>query len=154
MVLEYNCRLGDPETQPLMMRMDFDLAVALDAVASRKLGTFKPAWKSGASACVVMTSSVYPGSYETGKIIEGLAEASALSGVAVFHAGTKRDGDSILTSGGRVLGVTAMGCDLEQAVCKAYDAVDKIHFAGAHYRTDIGAKGVSKSRAAGETPRG
>src|ERR1700686_2724958 len=145
MVLEYNCRMGDPETQPLMMRMDFDLAVALDAVASRKLGTFKPAWKSGASACVVMTSSVYPGSYETGKIIEGLAEASALSGVAVFHAGTKRDGDSILTSGGRVLGVTAMGCDLEQAVCKAYDAVDKIHFAGAHYRTDIGAKGVTKS---------
>jgi phosphoribosylamine--glycine ligase len=154
LVLEYNCRMGDPETQPLMMRMDFDLAVALDAVASRKLAAFKPAWKSGASACVVMTSGGYPGPCETGKRIEGLAEAGALPGVAVFHAGTRRDGDSILTSGGRVLGVTAMAGNLEQAICKAYEAVDKIHFAGAHYRTDIGAKGVSKSRAAGEIPRG
>ena len=154
LVLEYNCRMGDPETQPLMMRMDFDLAAALDAVASRKLASFKPAWKSGASACVVMTSGGYPGPYETGKRIEGLAEANALPDVAVFHAGTKRDGDSIVTSGGRVLGVTAMGENLEQAICKAYEAVGKIHFAGAHYRTDIGAKGIAKSRAAGELPRG
>jgi len=153
-VLEYNCRMGDPETQPLMMRMDFDLAAALDAVASRKLATFKPAWKPGASACVVMTSGGYPGPFETGKRIEGLAEASALPDVAIFHAGTKRDGDSIVTSGGRVLGVTAMAGTLEQAICKAYKAVDKIHFAGAHYRTDIGAKGFTKSRAAGEPPRG
>jgi phosphoribosylamine--glycine ligase len=154
LVLEYNCRLGDPETQPLMMRMDFDLAAALDAVACRKLAAFKPAWKSGASACVVMTSRGYPGPFETGKKIEGLDEVNALPDVAVFHAGTKRDGDSIVTSGGRVLGVTAMGGDLEQAICKAYAAVDKIHFEGAHYRTDIGAKGVTKSRAAGELPRG
>jgi phosphoribosylamine--glycine ligase len=154
LVLEYNCRLGDPETQPLMMRMDFDLAAALDAVASRKLASFKPAWKSGASACVVMTSGGYPGPYETGKRIEGLAEANALPDVAVFHAGTKRDGDSIMTSGGRVLGVTAMGENLEQAICKAYEAVGKIQFAGAHYRTDIGAKGIAKSRTAGELPRG
>jgi phosphoribosylamine--glycine ligase len=154
LVLEYNCRMGDPETQPLMMRMDFDLAAALDAVASRKLASFKPAWKSGASACVVMTSGGYPGPYETGKKIEGLAEANALPDVAVFHAGTKRDGDSIVTSGGRVLGVTAMGENLEQAICKAYEAVGKIHFAGAHYRTDIGAKGIAKSRTAGELPRG
>ena len=74
--------------------------------------------------------------------------------VAVFHAGTRREGDSIVTTGGRVLGVTAIAGDLEQAICNAYQAVDKIHFAGAHYRTDIGAKGVSKSRAAGEIPRG
>ena len=154
MVLEYNCRMGDPETQPLMMRMDFDLAAALDAVASRKLETFQPAWKSGASVCVVMTSGGYPGPYETGKKIEGLAEAKALPGVAVFHAGTKRDGDSIVTSGGRVLGVTATAASLEQAIRKAYNAVDKIHFAGAHYRTDIGAKGITKSHAAGDAPRG
>jgi phosphoribosylamine--glycine ligase len=153
-VLEYNCRLGDPETQPLMMRMDFDLAAALDAVASRKLTGFKPAWKPGASACVVMTSGGYPGPFETGKQIEGLAEASALPDVAVFHAGTRREGNSVVTSGGRVLGVTAMAGNLEQAVCKAYEAVDRIHFAGAHYRTDIGAKGIAKSRAAGEIPRG
>ena len=101
-----------------------------------------------------MTSGGYPGPYETGKRIEGLAEADALPDVAVFHAGTKRVGDSIMTSGGRVLGVTATAADLEGAICKAYEAVDKIHFAGAHYRTDIGAKGVTKSRAAGELSRG
>jgi phosphoribosylamine--glycine ligase len=154
LVLEYNCRMGDPETQPLMMRMDFDLAAALDAVASRKLAAFKPAWKSGASACVVMTSGGYPGQYETGKRIEGLAEANALPDVAIFHAGTKRDGDSVVTSGGRVLGVTATAVNLEQAIRKAYNAVDKIHFAGAYYRTDIGAKGIAKLRAAVEAPRG
>jgi phosphoribosylamine---glycine ligase len=154
MVLEYNCRLGDPETQPLMMRMDFDLAVALDAAASRKLETFKPAWKPGASVCVVMTSGGYPGAYETGKKIEGLAEANSLPDVAVFHAGTKRDGGSLLTAGGRVLGVTAAAPSLDLAIRRAYHAVDKIHFDGAHYRTDIGAKGVTKSRAAGDVSRG
>jgi phosphoribosylamine--glycine ligase len=143
-VLEYNCRMGDPEAQPLMMRMDFDLAMALDAVASGKLQTFKPAWKPGASVCVVMASGGYPGSYETGKKIEGLDAAKALPDVAVFHAGTKRDGDSIVTSGGRVLGVTATAPTLEEAIRKAYGAVDKIHFEGAHYRTDIGAKGITK----------
>jgi len=154
MVLEYNCRLGDPETQPLMMHMDFDLAVALDAAASRKLDTFQPAWKSGASVCVVMTSGGYPGSYEIGRKIEGLAEANALRNVAVFHAGTKRDGDSVVTSGGRVLGVTAIAASLEQAIQTAYHAVSKIHFEGAHFRTDIGAKGVTRSHAAGDGTRG
>ena len=154
MVLEYNCRLGDPETQPLMMRMDFDLAVALEAAASRTLHTFKPAWKSGASVSVVMTSGGYPGPYETGKKIEGLSEAKALPDVAVFHAGTKREGDAIVTNGGRVLGVTATAASLEQAIAKAYHAVDKIHFEGAHYRTDIGAKGLTQLRTAGGVPRG
>lgn len=141
MVLEYNCRLGDPETQPIMMRMDFDLAAAFDAVASRKLDTIKPSWKPGASACVVMASGGYPGSFETGKEITGLAEAAALPDVAVFHAGTRREGDSVVTSGGRVLGVTAIGESLPQAVQRAYAAASKIHFEGAQYRTDIGAKG-------------
>jgi phosphoribosylamine--glycine ligase len=152
MVLEYNCRMGDPETQPLMMRMDFDFAAALEAVSCRKLDTFTPAWKSGASVCVVMTSGGYPGPYETGKRIYGLDEAGALPHVAVFHAGTKRDGDSVVTSGGRVLGVTATAGSLEEAIRKAYNAVDKIHFEGAHYRTDIGAKGITRSRAAGDAP--
>ncbi len=149
MVLEYNCRLGDPETQPLMMRMDFDLAVALDAAASRTLHTFKPVWKPGASVCVVMASGGYPGSFNTGKRIEGLAEAKALPEVAVFHAGTKIDRRSIVTSGGRVLGVTATGASLDQAIQKAYQAVGKIKFEGAHCRTDIGAKGTIKSHAFG-----
>lgn len=153
-VLEYNCRMGDPETQPIMLQMDFDLAAALDAVASRKLDAIKPSWKFGASVCVVMTSGGYPGSYETGKKIEGLAEAKTMPDVVVFHAGTRRDGDSIVTSGGRVLGVTATAATLDLAIGKAYDAVEKIHFAGAHYRTDIGAGEIHKSRTAGDTPHG
>jgi phosphoribosylamine--glycine ligase len=154
MVLEYNCRLGDPETQPILMRMDFDLATALDAVACRKLGTFKPAWKPGASACVVMASGGYPGSFETGKIISGLAETAALPDVAIFHAGTKREGDSIVTSGGRVLGVTATAPTLKQAIARAYEGVGKIHFESVHYRTDIGAKGAIEALAAGGESRG
>ena len=154
MVLEYNCRLGDPETQAILMRMDFDLAAALEAVACRKLGAFKPAWKPGASACVVMASAGYPGSFETGKTISGLADAATLPEVAVFHAGTKREGDSIVTSGGRVLGVTATAPTLKQAIAKAYEAVGKIHFEGVHYRTDIGAKGAIEACAAGGESRG
>jgi phosphoribosylamine--glycine ligase len=154
MVLEYNCRLGDPETQPIMMRMDFDLAVAFDAVASRTLDKIKPAWKPGSSVCVVLASGGYPGSFETGKKITGLAEAAALPDVAVFHAGTKREGDSVVTGGGRVLGVTATAGSLPQAIHKAYEAAGKIHFEGAQCRTDIGAKGNLQTRAAAEAPRG
>jgi phosphoribosylamine--glycine ligase len=153
-VLEFNCRLGDPETQPLMMRLDFDLAAALDAAASRNLDAFKPAWKRGASVCIVMASGGYPGHYETGKSIKGLDVVKALPDVAVFHAGTRRDADTFVTSGGRVLGVTATGASLEEAIRKAYAAVEKIHFEGAHYRTDIGAKGIGKLRVAAESTRG
>jgi phosphoribosylamine--glycine ligase len=153
MVLEYNCRLGDPETQPIMMRMDFDLAAAFDAVASRKLERFKPAWKPGASVCVVMASSGYPGTFEKGKQITGLAEAVALPDVAVFHAGTKREGNSVVTSGGRVLGVTAAADSLPLAIQKAYEAAGKIHFDGAQWRSDIGAKGDLRTRAVAEAPR-
>src|SRR4029077_9364442 len=107
-----------------------DLAAAFDAVASRKLERFKPAWKPGASVCVVLASSGYPGTFETGKKITGLAEAEALPDVAVFHAGTKREGGSILTSGGRVLGVTAAAASLPLAIQKAYKAAGKINFDG------------------------
>jgi phosphoribosylamine---glycine ligase len=154
MVLEYNCRMGDPEAQSLVARMDFDLAEALEAASCRRLAAFRPAWRPGASVCVVMTSGGYPGHYETGKKIEGLAAANALPGVTVFHAGTKKDGGAIVTTGGRVLGVTATAEVLEQAVRKAYEAVGKIHFECAHYRTDIAARGISRSRAAVEVPRG
>ena len=153
-VLEYNCRLGDPETQPIMMRMDFDLAVALEAVASRALDKIKPAWKPGASVCVVMASGGYPGSFESGKRIAGLEEAAALPDVAVFHAGTKREADAIVTSGGRVLGVTAAAESLPQAIHKAYQAVDTIHFEGAQFRSDIGAKGDLRKSVAVEASRG
>lgn len=145
-VLEYNCRMGDPETQPIVARMDFDLAAALDAVASRKLESVKPAWKPGASVCVVMASRGYPDSSETGRVIEGLAEAEAMPDVAVFHAGTKREGNAVVTNGGRVLGVTANGNSLSQAIQNAYEATRKIHFDGAQYRSDIGAKGDLRQR--------
>jgi phosphoribosylamine--glycine ligase len=137
-VLEFNCRLGDPEAQPILMRMDFDLAAAFQALLEGELNRFDAIWKPGASACVVMASGGYPGAFETGKKIEGLQEAEARSGAKVFHAGTKRDGLSYYTSSGRVLGVTAAGDDLPAALAKAYSAVECIHFEGAHYRHDIG----------------
>jgi phosphoribosylamine--glycine ligase len=154
MVLEYNCRLGDPETQPIMMRMDFDLAAAFEAVASRRLDRFKPAWKPGASVCVVLASGGYPETFEKGKEITGLADAEALPDVAVFHAGTRREGDGFVTSGGRVLGVTAAADSLPQAIHKAYRAAGKICFDGMHCRSDIGAKGDLRGRAAAEAPHG
>jgi len=154
MVLEYNCRMGDPEAQAMVARMDFDLAAALEAAASGRLGEFRASWKSGASVCVVMASGGYPGAYETGKPIDGLADAGKLPGVAVFHAGTKRQGGTIVTSGGRVVGVTAAGPSLDLAIRQAYQGVHKIHFSGAQYRTDIAAKGLGKVYAAGETGRG
>jgi phosphoribosylamine--glycine ligase len=154
MVLEYNCMLGDPETQPIMMRMDFDLAAAFEAVASRQLNKFKPAWKPGASVCVVLASGGYPETFEKGKEITGLADAEALPDVAVFHAGTRREGDGFVTSGGRVLGVTAAADSLPQAIHKAYRAAGKICFDGMHCRSDIGAKGDLRGRAAAEAPHG
>jgi phosphoribosylamine--glycine ligase len=137
-VLEFNCRLGDPETQPILMRMDFDLAAAFQALLEGELNRFDATWKPGASACVVMASGGYPGPFETGKKIEGLQEAEARSGAKVFHAGTKREGLSYYTSSGRVLGVTAAGTDLPAALATVYSAVERIRFEGAHYRRDIG----------------
>jgi phosphoribosylamine---glycine ligase len=138
-VLEFNCRLGDPEAHAIVARMDFDLAEVLADVAARRLDPSKLRWKKGASVCVVLTSRGYPGKFESGKKISGLTSFHGNSGVVTFHAGTKRVDDSILTSGGRVLGVTASAATLQEALASAYSEAAKIHFDGMHYRKDIGA---------------
>jgi phosphoribosylamine--glycine ligase len=148
-VLEFNCRLGDPETQAILARTNFDLAEVLADAASGKLKPEKMKWKAGASACVVMASGGYPGTFETGKEILGLSEAARVADVKVLHAGTKRAGESIVTSGGRVLGVTATGNTLSAALQKAYEAAGKIQFEGMHYRKDIG-KPQQRSSVAGD----
>jgi phosphoribosylamine---glycine ligase len=139
-VLEFNCRLGDPEAQAIVARMDFDLAEVLDDVASGRLDPSKLRWKAGASVCVVLASGGYPGKFATGKVIEGLTGVDEQTGVHVFHAGTKCVGDGVATSGGRVLGVTAAGSSLREALARAYSAAEGIHFEGMHYRRDIGAQ--------------
>ena len=144
-VLEFNCRLGDPETQAIVARMDFDLAEVLADLAAGRLDASKLKWKSGASACVVMTSGGYPGKFDVGKEITGLREAGEVPGVQVLQAGTKRDGDKTVTSGGRVLGITAAGATLDEALGLVYEAAQKIHFVGAHYRKDIGAHASVRS---------
>jgi phosphoribosylamine--glycine ligase len=138
-VLEFNCRLGDPEAQAIVALMDFDLAEILADVAAGSLDPTKLRWKTGASACVVLASGGYPGKFETGKAISGLTDINANTGVKVFHAGTKSVDGSIVTSGGRVLGVTAARPLLSEAVTAAYAAVGKIHFDAMHYRKDIAA---------------
>jgi len=147
-VLEFNCRLGDPETQSILARADFDLAEVLADAAGGALRPEKLKWKAGASACVVLASGGYPGKFQTGKVIHGLAEAEKLADVKALHAGTKRAGENIVTSGGRVLGVTATGNTLGAALQKAYEGVAKIRFDGMHYRKDIGM--LQQSSAAGD----
>jgi phosphoribosylamine--glycine ligase len=144
MVLEFNCRFGDPETQPILMRLESDLVDALEASIAGRVseGDFK--WSKDASVCVVMASGGYPGTFEIGKEIVGLEEAAAIDGVKVFHAGTsKRDG-FFYTAGGRVLGVSARAAELETAVQRAYEACGKIRFDGAHYRRDIAGRALKK----------
>ncbi|MBI5562944.1 MAG: phosphoribosylamine--glycine ligase [Deltaproteobacteria bacterium] len=141
-VLEFNARFGDPETQPLMMRLEDDLAELLLATVEGRLADVKPRWSPKASVCVVMASEGYPGTYPIGNPIRGLGEAAKLKDVAVFHAGTSMRGGRVVTSGGRVLGVTALGGDIKDAIAKAYSAVEQISFDGAHYRRDIGKKAV------------
>ena len=148
-VLEFNCRLGDPEAQAIVARMDFDLAEVLEDVAARRLDPAKLRWKSGASVCVVLASGGYPGKFEIGKRIEGLTSITKDTGVEVFQAGTRQERDSVITSGGRVLGVTAAGNSLEAALTMTYQAVEKIHFDGMHYRKDIGAQD-GRVKAAGD----
>jgi phosphoribosylamine---glycine ligase len=142
-VLEFNVRLGDPETQPLMYRMSNDLAPVLAAAARGELGRHSFAWKRGASVCVVLASRGYPGSYRTGVSIRGIEDAEA-TGATVFHAGTRTGPGGLETAGGRVLGVTAAGQDLGGAIEKAYEAAQKVRFDGMHYRTDIGSKGLER----------
>jgi phosphoribosylamine---glycine ligase len=144
MVLEFNCRFGDPETQPILMRLESDLLEAIEASIEGRVseGDFK--WSSDASVCVVMSSRGYPGTFEAGKRISGLEEAGAGEGVKVFHAGTTQRDGAYYTSGGRVLGVTARAPELETAVQRAYEACGKISFDGAHYRKDIAARALKK----------
>jgi phosphoribosylamine--glycine ligase len=147
-VLEFNCRLGDPETQAIAARMDFPLAEVLSDVAKGQLRPEKLKWKAGASACVVLASEGYPGKSASSREIHGLDEACKIANVKILHAGTKREGEKILTSGGRVLGVTATGHSLDRALQSAYKAVERIHFEGMHYRRDIGrdARKISAAR--------
>jgi phosphoribosylamine---glycine ligase len=141
-VLEFNARFGDPETQVYLTRLEDDLVELLDASTDGTLGQTELKWNPMASVCVVMASGGYPGSYPKGKTIQGLEAAARLPHTKVFHAGTARAGDAIVTNGGRVLGVTALGKDLKSAQSAAYSAVEKIHFDGACYRRDIAAKGM------------
>lgn len=137
-VLEYNARLGDPETQSVFMLLETDLLDVIDAVIDGTLDRVSLSWKDGSAVCVVMASGGYPQKYENGKLIEGLDNLD--EGVVVFHAGTKGENGNCYTNGGRVLGVTATGKDIAEARKKAYANVEKISFDGAHYRTDIGIK--------------
>ena len=136
-VIEYNCRFGDPETQVVLPRLKTDIVDIFEAIDNETLSDLDVEWSDDACACVIMASGGYPKSYPKGIEITGLSNGQ-LDGVTVYHAGTKLQDNKLVTSGGRVLGVTALGDTLENALKKSYDAVEKIHFEGAHYRHDIG----------------
>jgi phosphoribosylamine--glycine ligase len=138
-VLEFNCRFGDPETQAVLARLDDDAAALLHGVATGRMAA-RVRFSPRAAVCVVMAAGGYPGEYARGRRIDGLERAAELPDVVVFHAGTRAVGDAVVTDGGRVLGVTALGDDLAAARARAYAAVDAIAFADAHYRRDIGAR--------------
>jgi len=143
-VLEFNCRFGDPETQAILPRVDGDLLPALQACVDGNLDEELIRWRRESCVCVVMASGGYPGPYETGMVIRGLEEMERLDGVVVFHAGTKKVNGSVVSSGGRVLGITALAGDLMTAVSRAYGAVSRLEFDQAQYRTDIGKKALIK----------
>jgi phosphoribosylamine--glycine ligase len=147
-VLEFNCRFGDPEAQPLLMRLESDLAEIMLATARGDLSGITPRWSRQSAVCVVMASGGYPGPYPKGKAVSGLSRAEQVPQTVVFHAGTALSGGRVVTSGGRVLGVTSLGDDTSEAISRAYEAVSRLRFAGAQYRTDIGAKAL---RRAGKT---
>jgi len=137
-VLEFNARFGDPETQALLVRLNSDLVDALEAAIDGRLAQTQLSWNHGASACVIASSGGYPGSYKTGLPILGLGPASQVPGVQVFHSGTTLVGGKLHTAGGRVLGITAAGDSLKEALARAYQAIAEIHFEGMYYRRDIG----------------
>ncbi|MGE5304682.1 MAG: phosphoribosylamine--glycine ligase [Alphaproteobacteria bacterium] len=143
-VLEFNVRFGDPECQPIMMRLKSDLMPLLEATIDGKLDQVEPEWHEDAAVCVVLCARGYPGSYEKGNGIHGLEKLKNWDKGFVFHAGTTRDNNRWLTSGGRVLGVTARGPDIAQAVQEAYAGVRKISWDGMHYRTDIGHRALKQ----------
>ncbi|RME91323.1 MAG: phosphoribosylamine--glycine ligase [Verrucomicrobia bacterium] len=142
-VLEFNARFGDPETQVYLPRLENDLFELLSASAEGTLADHQLRWRPDACVCVVMASEGYPGSYPKGRPITGIEAAEEIPGVKVFHAGTKLADGQLVTNGGRVLGVTALAPSLEEARRNAYEAVSRIHFEGAHYRRDIGAKALA-----------
>lgn len=143
-VLEFNCRFGDPECQPLLMRMRSDLVDVIEAGIEGRLDTIKLDIDPRPTVCVVISSKGYPGKYATGKPITGLAKAEKIDDVVVFHAGTAMHNRRTVTAGGRVLGVTAIGSDIGRAIDRAYQAVDVIHFAGCYHRRDIGHRALSR----------
>lgn len=137
-LIEYNARLGDPETQAVLVRLEEDLVEIFEAICERRLASNSITWSDDSSVCVVAASAGYPGEFEKGKPITGLEEAKSIEGLVIFHAGTVRDEQgSFLTSGGRVLGVTARAATLEGARAKAYEAIGLVEFEGMQYRTDI-----------------
>jgi phosphoribosylamine---glycine ligase len=142
-VLEFNCRFGDPETQAILPRLKSDLLPLLEATIDGNLGKCAIEWDTRAAVTVVLASGGYPGKYETGKTISGLADAAKLEDVQVFHAGTKRAEGEVKTAGGRVLAITALGATLEAARARAYEAVSRIHFENCHYRRDIASNAIS-----------
>lgn len=144
-VIEYNCRFGDPETQVVLPRLKTDIVDIFEAIDNETLSDFDVEWSDDACACVIMASGGYPKSYPKGIEITGLSNGQ-LDGVTVYHAGTKLQDNKLVTSGGRVLGVTALGDTLENALKKSYDAVEKIHFEGAHYRRDIGKRALEANK--------
>ncbi|MGP8174783.1 MAG: phosphoribosylamine--glycine ligase [Terracidiphilus sp.] len=143
-VLEFNARFGDPETQAILLRLESDLVDALEACIDGRLVETELRWSPGASACVVASSSGYPGSYKTGFPITGLGAAAHVPGVQIFHSGSARQGDQLVTGGGRVLGVTAAAPSLEEALARAYQAMAEIHFDGMYYRRDIGHRALRR----------
>ena len=143
-VLEFNVRFGDPETQPILMRLKSDLLEVMLAVCDGKLDEIDLDWDTRPAVCVVMASGGYPGNYEKGKVITGLDRAGQLEDVVVFHAGTAKKGSDIVTAGGRVLGVTAVGDTVAQAKAKAYEAVEMIKFDGAYCRSDIADRAINR----------
>lgn len=144
-VIEYNCRFGDPETQVVLPRLKTDIVDIFEAIDNETLSDLNVEWSDDACACVIMASGGYPKSYPKGIEITGLSNGQ-LDGVTVYHAGTKLQDNKLVTSGGRVLGVTALGDTLENALKKSYDAVEKIHFEGAHYRRDIGKRALEANK--------
>ncbi len=143
-VLEFNVRFGDPEAQPILFRLETDLIEIMEATRENRLHECRIEWSEDAAVCVVLASGGYPGAYEKGKVITGLSDFPASPDLVVFHGGTQKVDQKILTAGGRVLGITASGQDLATALGRAYDAVHRIDFPGKHFRTDIGQKGLNR----------
>ena len=145
-VLEYNCRLGDPETQPLLMRLESDIVPILLGTLDGTLDEVDIRWDDRPTICVVMASGGYPAGYHKGFPISGLDDAAKMEDVVVFHAGTALEDGQVVTNGGRVLGVTARGDTIAEARGRAYEAVGKIHFEKAYYRSDIGQKAIDRTK--------